>query len=188
DAIVVAAHVITMLQSITSRNISPTNSIVLSLGIINGGVKENVICDEVEIRGTLRTLDSYTRDFAKNRIIDIVENTCSGLLANGIVEIEEGYAPLINDNEVVEYVYSNIENLLGKDKVLLKKHPSLGAEDFSFFLENCKGAFYHLGCRNIEKNITSLLHTKSFNIDEDCLPIGVAAHVLNVLNINKIGR
>ena len=60
------------------------------------------------------------------------------------------------------------------------------AEDFSFFLEHSKGAFYHLGCRNQEKNILSPLHTADFDIDEDCLEIGVMLHVLNTLSFAKL--
>ena len=62
----------------------------------------------------------------------------------------------------------------------------LGAEDFSFFLEHSKGAFYHLGCRNEEKNILSPLHTADFDIDEDCLEIGVMLHVLNTLSFARL--
>ena len=185
DSIVAAAHVITSLQTIVSRNISPTNSMVLSLGKIHGGVKENIICDEVKIGGTLRTLDPETRSFAKQRIVDIVENTCKTFLAEGSVKIETGYSPLVNDDFVVDIVKENIEKILGKGKLVIKQQPSLGAEDFSFFLEHSKGAFYHLGCKNEAKNIVYQLHTSEFNIDEDCLEIGVLLHIANVLKLGN---
>ena len=183
DAIVAAGHVICALQSIVSRNIDP---VVLSLGVINGGIKENVICPKVTLGGTLRTLNPDTRRYTKERIKEIVDFTCKGLGAKGSVDIEEGYAPLVNDNFVVDIVKENAINLLGKDNVVFRKHPSLGAEDFSFFLEHSKGAFYHLGCRNEEKNILSPLHTADFDIDEDCLEIGVMLHVLNTLSFAKL--
>ena len=182
DAIVAAGHVICALQSIVSRNIDPVDSVVLSLGVI----KENVICPKVTIGGTLRTLNPDTRRYTKERIKEIVDFTCKGLGAKGSVDIEEGYAPLVNDNFVVDIVKENAINLLGKDNVVFRKHPSLGAEDFSFFLEHSKGAFYHLGCRNEEKNILSPLHTADFDIDEDCLEIGVMLHVLNTLSFAKL--
>ena len=186
DAIVAAGHVICALQSIVSRNIDPVDSVVLSLGVINGGIKENVICPKVTLGGTLRTLNPDTRRYTKERIKEIVDFTCKGLGAKGNVDIEEGYAPLVNDNFVVDIVKENATNLLGKDNVVFRKHPSLGAEDFSFFLEHSKGAFYHLGCRNQEKNILSPLHTADFDIDEDCLEIGVMLHVLNTLSFAKL--
>ena len=186
DAIVASGHVICALQSIVSRNIDPVDSVVLSLGLINGGIKENVICPKVTISGTLRTLNFDTRKYAKERIKDIVEFTCKGLGAKGSVSIEEGYSPLVNDNFVVDIVKENAIELLGSDNVIFRKDPSLGAEDFSFFLEHSKGAFYHLGCRNEEKNILSPLHTAHFDIDEDCLEIGVMLHVLNTLSFAKL--
>ena len=174
DAIVAAGHVICALQSIVSRNIDPVDSVVLSLGVINGGIKENVICPKVTLGGTLRTLNPDTRRYTK------------AFGGSADVRIEEGYAPLVNDNFVVDIVKENAINLLGKDNVVFRKHPSLGAEDFSFFLEHSKGAFYHLGCRNEEKNILSPLHTADFDIDEDCLEIGVMLHVLNTLSFAKL--
>ncbi|MGL5346576.1 MAG: M20 metallopeptidase family protein [Peptostreptococcaceae bacterium] len=186
DSIVAAANVITSLQTLVSRNISPTDGVVLSLGKISGGIKENIICDEVKIGGTLRTLNSNSRAFAKQRIVDIVENTCNALMAKGEVNIERGYAPLVNDDFVVDIIKNSTEELLGKDNVLIKKQPLLGAEDFSFFLEHSKGAFYHLGCRNEAKNIIAPLHTSNFNIDEDCLEIGVAVHIANILKLGKL--
>jgi amidohydrolase len=186
DAIVIGAHIITALQTIVSRNIAPTNSVVLSLGIIKGGIKENIICDKVEISGTLRTLDAQTRNFAKERICKIVKDVSSSFGGVGIVDIEIGYSPLVNDNYVVDIIKEQGKVLLGEDKVLIKEHPSLGAEDFSFFLENTKGAFFHLGCKNTDENITSPLHTSEFNIDEDCLPIGVAMQIMNLFALSKV--
>ena len=145
-----------------------------------------MICPKVTLGGTLRTLNPDTRRYTKERIKEIVDFTCKGLGAKGSVDIEEGYAPLVNDNFVVNIVKENAINLLGKDNVVFRKHPSLGVEDFSFFLEHSKGAFYHLGCRNQEKNILSPLHTADFDIDEDCLEIGVMLHVLNTLSFAKL--
>lgn len=186
DAIVCSAHVITALQTIISRNIASTNSAVLSLGMINGGKQGNIICDEVNITGTLRTLDKNTRSFIKERIVQIVKNTAISFNATSDVIIEEGYEPLVNDNFIVDIVKDNGVKLLGKENVLFRKHPSLGAEDFSFYLDYSKGAFYHLGCRNEDKNIIFPLHTSEFMIDEDCLTIGICIHVLNVLSLSKI--
>ena len=81
-------------------------------------------------------------------------------------------------------VKNNAEEFLGKGSFIFKENPSMGGEDFSFFVENCKGAFYHVGCGNKEKKITSLIHTEDFDIDERCLSIGAIMHVLNVLSFN----
>ncbi|HBG8550374.1 TPA: amidohydrolase [Clostridioides difficile] len=181
DAIVISAHIITALQTIVSRNTNPTDSVVISLGKIEGGIKENIVCDKVVIRGTLRTLTPETREFSKKRIREICDFTCKTFGGSISVEIEEGYPALINSNHLVDYVKQNAVELFGEENIILKDSPTLGAEDFSYFLRHCEGAFYLLGCANREKNITSPLHTSTFDIDEDCLITGVMLHVKNVL-------
>ena len=90
DPIVIAGYIITSLQTLVSRNISPLNSVVLTLGKINGGVKNNIIPGEVTMSGTLRTLDPETRRFTKERIKEIVESTAKAHNGIGTVEIEDG--------------------------------------------------------------------------------------------------
>lgn len=181
DAIAMAGNVITALQTIVSRNTSPLNSVVISLGKISGGVKDNVIADEVNISGTLRSLDDDTRNFTKQRIIDIVKNTAIAFGGEGFVDFHDGYQALINNDEVVDVIKDTAENILGKENIVFKEFPSLGAEDFSYFSDVAKGAFFHLGCGNSKKGITSAIHTETFDIDEECLKVGVLLQVNNVL-------
>ncbi|MFA9423538.1 MAG: M20 family metallopeptidase, partial [Sedimentibacter sp.] len=183
DSIVIAGNVITSLQTITSRNTSPLNSIVISLGKISGGVKDNVIADEVVITGTLRALDYETRNYTKKRIADVVKNISAAYGGEGNTEFYEGYKFLINNDEVVDVIKENAEKILGTENVVHKEFPSLGAEDFSYFSDVAEGAFFHLGCGNVKKGITSFLHTESFDIDEECLKTGVLLQVQNVLSL-----
>ncbi|HBC30915.1 MAG TPA: amidohydrolase [Clostridiales bacterium] len=185
DAIVMAGNVITALQSIVSRNTSPINSVVISLGKISGGVKDNIIADEVKITGTLRTLDDETRQYTKDRISNIVNNVAAAFGGEGITTFYEGYKSLINDNEVVALIKENAEKLLGKENVEFKDFPSLGAEDFSYFIDAAKGAFFHLGCGNYVKGITAPIHTEYFDIDEECLKVGVKLQVENIITLLK---
>lgn len=188
DAVVMAGNVIVSLQTIASRNISPLNSIVITLGKISGGVKDNVIADEVIILGTLRALDDETRNYAKNRINDMVTNTCAAFGGQGTVEFTEGYQALINNDEVVDVIKENAEKLLGRENIVFKEFPSLGAEDFSYFSDVAKGAFFHLGCGSKEVGISSPLHTECFDIDEECLKIGINLQVENILTLLKKGQ
>jgi len=183
DAIVIAGNVITSLQTIVSRNISPLNSVVISLGKISGGVKDNVIADEVTITGTLRALDDETREYAKKRIYDVVGNTAVAYGGEGTVEFYDGYQSLINNDEIVDVIKENAEKILGKENVVYKEFPSLGAEDFSYFSDAAKGGFFHLGCGNSIKGITSPIHTEHFDIDEECLKVGVLLQVKNILSL-----
>ncbi|WMJ77153.1 MULTISPECIES: M20 metallopeptidase family protein [unclassified Sedimentibacter] len=183
DAIAMAGSIITSLQTIVSRNISPLNSAVISLGKISGGVKDNVVADEVEMSGTLRVLDDNTRIFVKQRIENVVKSTAAAFGGEGAVDFYDGYQALINNDEVVDIVKENAEKVLGSENIVYKEFPSLGAEDFSYFSDAAKGAFFHLGCGNSSKGITSAIHTDTFDIDEECLKTGVVLQVNNVLSL-----
>lgn len=183
DAIVIAGHVITALQTIVSRNIDPRNSAVVTLGAINGGTKGNIIADKVEMIGTVRTLDPEIREKVLTRIENTVKNISESLGGNGEVIIEEGYSPLINDNDMVEMVKANAIELLGRNKVKIIEDLSLGVEDFAYFLQKAPGAFFRLGSGNLEKGIIHDGHHCNFDIDEDCLSIGVALQVQNVISV-----
>ena len=185
DALVCAAQIITSLQSIVSRNISPQNMAVLTLGKISGGEAQNVICENIQIDGTIRSLNDESKKLIIYRLITIVENTAKAYGCEGSVEIEEGYPPVINDKELVDIIEFNTQRLLKKEAYINKQYSSMGAEDFSFYTKNCKGVFFHLGCGNKDKGINSLLHTDTFDIDEECLVIGTAMHVLNVIYFNN---
>ncbi|WDV44959.1 M20 family metallopeptidase [Clostridiaceae bacterium M8S5] len=181
DAIMIAGHVLVGLQSIVSRNISPLNSVALSIGTIQGGTRGNVISDEVTMIGTLRTLDSETRQYTKDRIKGIVENISASFGGSGEAQILDGYEPLVNDSDVVNIIKNTSESLLGRENIVFKETPSLGGEDFSYFSNRTKGGFFHLGCGNSKKHINNSLHNSSFDIDEECLKVGVRLQIANTL-------
>lgn len=181
DAIVIAGSVITSLQSMVSRNVSPLESVVLSIGKINGGVKNNIIADTVTMSGTLRTLDEAARNRAKAAIRRLAEGTAGAYGGEAEVWFEDGYEALINVNEIVDVIKETAERILGAEKIRYKEFPSLGAEDFSYFLDKAKGAFYHLGCGNSSKGITAGLHNEYFDVDEECIKTGVYMQVECIL-------
>jgi len=183
DAIVASAHVIAALQTLASRSISPLNSAVLSFGKIAGGHVENALAEEVRLSGTLRTLDKETRALCKARIEEIATHTAQALGATAEVRISPGYQPLINNDEVVRVIEETGAELLGRENVFHKEFPSLGVEDFSYFLDRAKGAFFHIGCGNKARGITAPNHNSSFDIDEDCLAVGVLLQVANTLKL-----
>lgn len=178
DAIVTSSYLISAIQTIVSRNIDPTNSLVITFGKISGGEKGNIICDEVNLIGTLRTLNKEDRILAIKRINEIcnyIGKTFNSLI---ILDITKGIPALINNEELVNKIIKNGVELFGKDKVIIKDKSSLGAEDFAYFLEKTKGAFFNIGCAN--NTINSPIHTSTFNIDENCLLIGVILQIKNI--------
>lgn len=174
DPVVIACNLVIALQSIVSREIPPTDPAVLTIGSIHGGTAQNIVPEEVTISGIIRTMKKEHREYVKKRLAEITEGLVRSL--RGIVEIniEESYPCLYNDDAMVDVIASTASGLIGKEKVKFLENPSMGVESFAYFSMERPAAFYYLGCRNSEKGIISPAHGSKFDIDEDCLKIGVA--------------
>lgn len=182
DGIVIAGDVITALQSIVSRRVSPLEPAILTFGTIQGGTKANILAQNVTLTGTLRTIHDRTKEDIKSHITSI----CNGIADahNTMIDasFHDGYPPLINDDELVdEIIEAATESPLVTD-LCHKRHPSMGAEDFGYYQQGRKGAFYHLGCGNKKKRLISPLHSSTFQIDEDCLWVGIDLQLRVILN------
>ena len=182
DAIVAAAQVITALQTLVSRNLSPISSAVLTLGVIEGGTAQNIICDRVNLRGTLRTANAEVRAMMKRRIEEVASGVAQAMGCSAEVEVIPGYAALVNDEAEAERVHRVAARLLGAQNAVIKPEPSMGGEDFSFFCDCAPGAFFHLGCVPAQKMPAPPLHSRDFMLDEDCLVIGAMMHAALVLD------
>jgi amidohydrolase len=182
DAIICAAQVITALQTVVSRNVSPLQSAVLTIGMIEGGTAQNIICDEVQMRGTLRTANAELRTMMKERIAAIADHVALGMGCKAEVNITPGYAALVNHDDEAARVKRVAGRLFGTDNIVDKPAPSMGGEDFSFFSDCAPGAFFHIGCVNPEWMPAPPLHSRDFRIDENCLTIGTLMHVALVLD------
>lgn len=173
DAITLAAFVITSLQSLVSRRVSPLDQCVLTLGTLHGGAAHNILADRVDIAGALRTTDPATRTAAKEYITAQVTKISEAYGGSGIVTFTPGYDALVNTDPLVDTLRAIAIPLLGREHVHWKASPGMGVEDFSAFLEKAPGVFYHLGCGNEKKGLTAPLHSREFAVDEDCLALGI---------------
>lgn len=183
DAVTIAAQVVTALQTLVSRNVSPLDSAVLTVGSIHGGVQGNIIADEVKMLAAVRTIHPATRKLMRDRVTAVAQGVSRAMGGDAEVVIHAGYKALINSDPVVDVALEAARELVGPENVRLRDKPSLGVEDFSYFLDEAPGAFYHLGCANAEKGITSAGHTATFDIDESCLPLGVLLHARTALRL-----
>lgn len=174
DPIVIAGHVITSLQSIVSREIKPVNPSVVTIGSIHGGTAQNIIPSEVKMSGIIRTMTNEDREFAKQRLKEIVNGICTTFRGSAEIEIEESYPCLYNDDDMVDLLEKSAIEILGVENVKLQKNPKLGVESFAYFANERPAVFYFLGSGNKSKNIIYPAHSSLFDIDEDCLPLGVA--------------
>ncbi len=184
DAIVCVAQVISALQTLVSRNVSPLQSAVLSLCTIQGGTANNVICGEVKMTGTLRTVSPELREFMKRRIREAAEGVAQAMDCRAVVEFKSSYCALINPPEYARKVLGLAREMVGEDKTHVKEASSMGAEDFAYYLLRAPGAFYHLGC-GYEGEENAPLHSPKFRVNEDCIKTGIAmqtALALNALN------
>lgn len=173
DAIVVAASVIQALQTIVSRSVSALDSAVISLGMIEGGTRNNILAGEVRLVGTIRTLSEDVRAFVHRRVEEVCIRTAEAFGAHSEVRISPSYPVLVNDERATELVRTTAVELLGGENVGLAKTPSLGVEDFAYYLRERPGTFWHLGCAPGGGPMAPL-HSSDFDIDEACLPVGVA--------------
>jgi amidohydrolase len=183
DAIVAAAHVVTALQTVVSRNVDARSSAVVTLGIIEGGTQRNIVAGQVKMVGTVRSLDPATRELTLRRITEVAQGVAAGLGARAEVQIDPSYDPVINHDPMVDVVRSSAERLLGRERVVVLSQPNMGVEDFGFYLTHVPGAFYSLGVRNEAAGIVHPPHNERFDVDEECLAYGAALQALNALTV-----
>src|SRR6056297_343781 len=172
DPVVIASQVINNLQVIVSRNLNPQDAAVVTIGVINGGFRFNVIAPEVSLDGTVRTLLPETREKVKNRIEEIVANTVKAHGASYEMKYTYGYPPLINVKENMDIVRSVGKEVLGEDNVIELPYASMGGEDFSYFITEKPGAFFRLGIKQYDKKQYPL-HNAKFDMDESGLEYGI---------------
>ncbi len=183
DAIVVAAQVISALQTVVSRNVDARECAVVSFGTIHGGSAGNIVANQVELVGTVRCLDPDIRTLVLRRLRETAEGVARAFGGEADVNIEPGYDPLINDDNSVDLVQRNATRLVGEENVFVKATPNMGVEDFAYYLSQVPGAFFSLGVRNQEAGIVHSVHHELFDADENCLAYGAAIQAMNALAV-----
>lgn len=173
DPIVAMSYVITALQTFVSRNTRPTQSAVLSFGMLQSGTKGNIIPPKALAKGTLRTLKTDQREFAKKRVKEIAELTAEAFGAQAEVSIIDSYDAVINNDEIIDIIIAEADKLVGKDNIVYKEEPSMGAEDFSYYTKKAQGAYFHVGCKDPNELEICSLHTDGFHLDEGCIERGI---------------
>jgi amidohydrolase len=173
DAIWIASQVITALQQAISRTQNPLRPVVLSIGKINGGRAANVIADKVQLLGTVRSLHPETRAQLPNWIENIVANVCNSYDAKYQVNYRQGVPSVQNDYALTQLLQSSAEEAWSSDRVQVLPEPSLGAEDFSVYLDYAPGSMFRLGVGYKDRIINHPLHHPQFEVDESAIITGV---------------
>ncbi|RNB79417.1 amidohydrolase [Brevibacillus nitrificans] len=185
DSVAVTAEVLSALQHIASRQVNPLDPVVITIGQIQGGSASNVIAPEVELLGTVRTLNPALREQMPGKIEAVVKGVTMALGASYEFDYHFGYPSIVNDDQMVDRLLVTSDQVLGHGKYQMVT-PSMGGEDFSYYTEHVPGVFFRLGVGNPEKQTQYPLHHPMFDIDEDALPVGIA--MLSALALNYLGQ
>jgi amidohydrolase len=174
DAIVAAAQVVTALQTLSSREIDPQESIIVHIGTIQGGTRRNILADRVEMTGTVRISDQSERAGLKDRIERIVAGITSALRCSYEIEYRPVLAAVMNDPESTQMVGGVARELHGPSGVYWMPMPRPTAESYHVYGEGRPAVFWFLGVGNAEKGWEWASHHPRFMLDEDAMESGVA--------------
>lgn len=172
DPIVVAAHAITAIQTISSRKIDARQPVVVSVGVIQGGQVWNIIPEQVVLEGTVRTHDKAVRVEVLRLFRQLVEQTAAAHGAQAEIEFSDYGPPVWNDPELVARMKPALVSALGEANVV-ESPPVMVGEDFAHYQQEIPGMFVFLGVRNEAVGAVHPLHTPLFVLDEAALPVGI---------------
>ena len=173
DAIVVAANIISALQTVDSRRTAPTEPVVVTVGSIQGGTGRNIVAEEVTMKGTIRVLDMETAKEVKALVTQTATAIASAYGAEAVVKLVDDYPALVNDRELTARMVREATALLGAEKVFVRDVPSMGADDFAYFANAAKGCYFSIGTLGPGQE-NQALHSGVFAPHEDCMLTGLA--------------
>jgi amidohydrolase len=169
DPILMASHLVVALQSISSRNVSPLDSVVVTVAMFHAGTATNIIPDTVELQGTIRTLKADTRSFAEQRLRSITANLTEAFGGSAEIDFINGYPVTVNDAAAADRFRATVENLQPDVE------PTMGAEDFSYYGLELPACFFWLGLVPPGQTSYPNLHAPEFDFNDAAIPVGVKA-------------
>lgn len=173
DTIVAAAQCIVALQTVVSRNTSPLEACVVTIGKIEGGTATNIIPQSVTFIGTIRALTAAVRETARKRVREIIEGVASAMGCSAEVHIGEGYPVTHNDPVLTERFFAMARGAIGAERVGVNPAPTMGGEDFSFYAQRVPGVFFCLGLKPPGQAKCPTLHQPDFDFNDEATPTGV---------------
>ncbi len=185
DAVAIAANIVVALQTVVAREIDPVEPAVLTFGTINGGVAHNIIAQEVNLTGTARAFSHKVREQIPQAVERISSGIAKSMRGEAHFEYIKGTPPLINDDNLVDVVIKSAIETIGKDNVISLAAPSMGGEDFAFYLEKIPGCMFRMGTRNDNPQSHLALHNPKIIFDDKALKTGVAVMVQTAINYLK---
>jgi amidohydrolase len=172
DAVLVGTQIVVALQTIVSRNVDPNETGVVTVGAFHAGTVGNIIAETAELRGTIRSFTPDVRELLHRRVREVAEGVAASLGATAEVKLMIGVSPTVNEPQVTAVMREATAAVIGADRID-SNYRTTGAEDFSAVLEQIPGSYFFLGSRGGEASAFPH-HNPRFDIDENCLPQGVA--------------
>ncbi len=169
DPVLAGAQIINAVQSVVSRSVDPLKSAVVSIPMFEAGTADNVIPQTVKLRGTVRTLEAGVRDFVEKRLHELVEHTAAAYGAKATLTYTRNYPVLVNHEKQTDFAASVASEIVGDKQVDTDLPPMMGAEDFSFMLNERPGAFIWIG-----NGESAGLHHPQYNFNDDTIPFGTS--------------
>jgi hippurate hydrolase len=182
DPVPIAAQMVMAFQTIITRNRNPIDPGVISVTMIHAGEALNVVPDSAQVRGTVRTFSIETLDMIEARMKQVAEHTCAAFGAECEFQFERNYPPTVNHAAETEFVQGVLSQVVGPENVL-PFQPTMGAEDFSFFLQAKPGCYFMIGNGDGAHREGGhglgpcMLHNPSYDFNDELIPLGATAWV-----------
>ena len=183
DPIVITCQIVNALQTIVSRRMNPLDPVVVTCGKIQGGESFNVIPNEVELEGTIRTFNEETRNLVPRIMEDLVKGITTSQGATYEFKYEPHYPALLNDKNMTNFAKKSLEKVVGKENVFDLKEPNMGGEDFAYFAQKVPSAFMFIGIASNE-NEPVIHHNPHFKWDSK--NVGILAQSLSQIALDYL--
>jgi amidohydrolase len=171
DAVLMSGQVVCALQSLISKEVSPLTPLVVHVGTIQGGSAFNIVADQVELKGTVRTLDETLQKSIPERMNRIVKGVTEALRGTHELDYQFVYPTVINEETMTELVQGIATQVVGEEKVI-ELPPMMGSDDFAFCLKEVPGCYFFVGAGNSEKGMDPPHHNARFDFDENAMVVG----------------
>jgi amidohydrolase len=184
DPIAAAAELVSTLYQFVPRATDSQDAVVVSFGQIHGGQNSNVIPEEVMLEGTVRTLNRDVREKTVQHIRTLAEGIERVTGTKLDVCFRRGSPSVLNDEALTQLISGVATDLLGANNISVMSRPSMGSEDFAYYLEHVPGTMFRLGVANGDGPWPGL-HTPMFDVDERCLAVGAKIFARSVVEWSK---
>ena len=175
DVIVAASNAVMALQTISSRRVAATDSIVVTVGSFQAGTAPNILPETATLKGMIRTLNPKTREQAKNDFCQIINGVAATMNVEVDIDLRDGYCASVNDDDMTRLTRAAAAKVLGEENVRTIPAPSLGTEDFGYFLQEAPGCYYNYGVGKPSAD-NKPTHNPGLKLDLNALPYGAAVY------------